>query len=844
MLKGLGLLFLSIFVTPVAVGNMASFERTSKVVADPEPEYTYTEEVFNDGEYIVRTYDTQDLLPSIDRHFCAPSGYAFTLSITDEQINKLLDLSETVGNDYSLVDPIYYYKLLDSEIYSNSNPLLSPETREKTFDGLKDSINGAVLFKTGEITVTNYLEFTFKLQFSTSSDKTYEFVFRSDVITIEPVNELDFLTVRQFYYESTGSDTRRVSVDAHPVDGFFYECYSYNQFGFHTDTTTPVSEGSSHFYADYTIQLIANDEIILAETNGPNAVGVEMKYPEVPLTVKAKVVFYSGGEKYTFYSRTYDVMDPNACVTIDGYIKRESVQRGVEHDFSFNVDGFDLTNGGTFNGGAIIYPYRLSDPDYGHELFNQELPQVGQEEHYYYIPSDEELADYNAGGTGHISDEAQGQYKIWNPQTSSYDDFVYIDLLEINYPENPDDEPLTQLPSVKKSLPFIGKWQFSFNFIADSNGKMYGIESNDQFLDVVASAETEDYLVLDVPDQVNLILGGNDIEITPSVPTRSGFVEFYYEWECSKEGIINISSKENGVLTVNPHAAGLVDLTVTVESRYFASITKTISVRVMEMDYDSAKIEVPNEFHYTGKELTAKVNLRGITSFLNLDVSWEITNKKGEVIPEDQYRVNRDASVTLLSPENMDYTFKVSYEGIELDSLTLSVRDIDINKFLRANIWWIVLITLSMVALIIFFKTILRRGRTTVERIERVYQVFCACMHDDKLSVSELKTIKREITRCLHHVEDMNIDALNQYEKATRYLRKSLADTKALLNEYDHLTPEEKSVITDRLDKDLAKALNVAKEIENAKDLIEAYHATANKKNYETLKDDKPSKKK
>ena len=285
-----------------------------------------------------------------------------------------------------------------------------------------------------------------------------------------------------------------------------------------------------------------------------------------------------------------------------------------------------------------------------------------------------------------------------------------------------------------------------------------------------------------------------------------------------------------------------MDLTVTVESRYFASITKTISVRVMEMDYDSAKIEVPNEFHYTGKELTAKVNLRGITSFLNLDVSWEIINKKGEVIPEDQYRVNRDASVTLLSPENMDYTIKLSYEGIELDSLSVSVRDIDINKFLRANIWWIVLITLSMVALIIFFKMILRRGRTTVERIERVYQVFCACMHDDRLSPSELKTIKREITRCLHHVGDMNIDALNQYEKATRYLRKSLADTKALLNEYDHLTPEEKSVITDHLDKDLAKALNVAKEIEAAKDLIEAYHVQANKKNYEYIKPEKKNK--
>ena len=48
------------------------------------------------------------------------------------------------------------------------------------------------------------------------------------------------------------------------------------------------------------------------------------------------------------------------------------------------------------------------------------------------------------------------------------------------------------------------------------------------------------------------------------------------------------------------------------------------------------------------------------------------------------------------------------------------------------------------------------------------------------------------------------------------------------------LTPEDKGVIYQRLNTDLGKALNVAKEIEAAKELIEQRHAEANKKNFET----------
>ena len=43
------------------------------------------------------------------------------------------------------------------------------------------------------------------------------------------------------------------------------------------------------------------------------------------------------------------------------------------------------------------------------------------------------------------------------------------------------------------------------------------------------------------------------------------------------------------------------------------------------------------------------------------------------------------------------------------------------------------------------------------------------------------------------------------------------------------------------IDKDLAKALNVAKEIESAKQLVEEHHLAANHHNYETV--DKGNKK-
>ena len=82
-----------------------------------------------------------------------------------------------------------------------------------------------------------------------------------------------------------------------------------------------------------------------------------------------------------------------------------------------------------------------------------------------------------------------------------------------------------------------------------------------------------------------------------------------------------------------------------------------------------------------------------------------------------------------------------------------------------------------------------------------------------------------------------------QFRKAFSESSRGIRTCKELLNQWDTVSAEDKSVFTDRLDKDLSKALNVAKEIENAKQLVEEYHDKANKHNYEKLEDDTKKKK-
>ena len=874
MFKLLGLLLLSsLTVLPAASNvNQASFKNEPQYVAKldgeegQDEEIPYTEDRDSDYKTITRYYQTDKLTPSIHKVFCAPSGYKIVMNITDEQIDKIMSEMDSCNASYSLlVDCVYYYYLKGSRITSESKPFY-PESREQVRDTIKNSVNNVTLFEVTELTQPTELSLGMEIEFCIdgATDESefayYKFFFNGDPIHFEPYNQYDFINIDAAYYQQFND--QRVTVIVETIPGFFkeyglgYDTISYNESGFETDTTSPIYEGSSDYYADCEFTLLADD--IPLGMSRTSYLGVEMTIPSETMSVLARLKFVSKGVEYTFYSKTILIGNPSISVAVDGYPNRTSVQRGVEHTFSFHFNEEIFPDCGTPYVSAYLHPYRLKDEELGHDLYQTgELPASGTSGHYYYVPSDEEIALYNEGDIETLNNMPyQGSYYTWDNESSSFITFNDILLFETVFALDEETGDYVLVDANNEgvlSIPYIGTWAFDLNANFECPNIHYFGSVSTQTIEAVSGGETTSRIIVNIPENgdvskdlenINLVAGIGAIDVNVSVSSYNENIDYYYSYELSRDGVVEIENKGNGAISINPINYGVVQLTVGVECSEFSKITKVITIRVLDAVYDVAKIVVPDGFHKAGKDLTASIDIRGFTEFQNLDIDWVVTNKKGESVPENKIRKNGNASVTIINPDSDDYTFTASYEGVELSKLTVQVRYVDMNKFLRANIWWIVLITLSFLAAAIFLSTVTKRGKTTVERIERVYAVYCQCIANDTLSKEELVRIKREITRCLHHCEDLNIDAFNQYEKATRYLRKSLLDTKALMTQYDVLSPADKSVMYERLNADLGKALNVAKEIENAKGLIEQYHANANKKNFEVNPDDPKANKK
>ena len=881
MFKLLGLLLLSsLTAVPVASNiQQASFDNAPQYVLNDGDEgegeggeeqisYPYTEEIDEDYATVTRYYQTEALTPATYKRFCAPSGYKLVMEITDEQVDAIMNEMDTCYPEYTtMIDVIYYYYNKGSRITSFSAPHYI-ENRDDARDWIKNSINSTTLFEITELTEAADIkpEIEIEFYFDQSSDESpyknyYKclFEFTGSTIHFEPYTEFDFISISTQYIE--GFNERRLTVFAEAIPGFFKEystssqCPSYNDTGFETDTNTPTYDGSEDYYADCEFTILGDDIPFKMERH--SWCDAEMTFPSYNMSVVARLKFVSKGVTYTYYSRTITIGDPTISVAVDNYPFRQSIQKGVEHKFSLYFNKAIFPGCDTPGATAYLQPYRLNDAELGHDLYETaELPQTGITGHYYYVPSDREIELYNNGQIETINNmRSEGKYYFWNEETSSFEDMEDIFLFETEYELNEETgwyDVVDGEVEGNHSVPFIGRWVFNIQASVNcDDGHYFGVV-NKQTIDVVSSSETDDRVIVSVPnngeasndiENINLVAGIGAVDVSTRVSSFDENTEYYYSYELNREGVVELTDKGNGIISINPINYGVVQLTIGVESAEFSKITKTITIRVLDSVYDVAKIVVPDGFHKAGKDLTASIDIRGFTEFQNLDIDWEVTNKKGEVLLEEKVHKNGNASVTVINPDSDDYTFKASYEGVDLGTLTVQVRYVDMNKFLRTNIWWIVLITLSLVFLMVFFSTVTKRGKTTVERIERVYAVYCQCISNDSLSKEELKRIKHEITRCLHHCEDLNIDAFNQYEKATRYLRKSLGDTKMLMQKYDELSVDEKAVMYERLNADLGKALNVAKEIESAKGLIEQYHAKANRQNYEVIKDEKTNKK-
>ena len=881
MFKFLGLLLLSTFVMPVAFNARdTSFdvvpETTLEAYNDPddEEEYEYTE-FFDGGSNYIRTYLTRELAPDLVKKFCAPSGYVFTVNIDNPQLEIIFDQAEKCNIDYSYVNYTLKYVTFGTEVYVDSNGFWaddgSLDPRGFYIDHLKEAINEfhPELLRVEEVVVELNISVLLEVTFYTTDECWYTLKLYGEEMFVEPYDETSFVTPFAYYYEDPTRDEKRIDVMVLLIDGFFCEMSDYNPTGFKTDEVDELDwsvnpeTGEKDYYALRKTTLIANDSVSIG-TFGYGS--LEMTYPSEPITCKIKMEFTSGGKDYVFYSKPFVLGDPNVTVTIDGVEGRASVQRGVPYNFSMNIDNFDTTDIYNFVARTDIYPLRLDDPDYGITLWNKTFPNKGKAGYYYYVPSDREIELHNQHKDEEfMSQDAEGTYYVWNSRKAAYEryDGVVVNRPEFDDSFTSDEFDYDRFAKGTAVLPFKGRWALNHSFTGYATYNSYHIVNEIQELEVVIGDETEDIILLKdgMPDDIKLLYNGDAIDIAPTISSYSDEVDYYYDYELSRTGIVDVSMRSDGEMHITPLMPGVVTLTIGAACRLFSKIYKDVTIRVLDTIYDVSKISVPDEFHYagSGKELTVALGIRGFTEIQNINIEWSVVDKKenpirevtvnenGElIIPKDEtvFVTNRNATMTIYNPDSEDYTITASFEGIELDKVTVQVRYVDMNKFLRINIWWIFVLTIAFVAFVVIVLKINNRGKTTVEHIQRVYQVFCQCLSNDTLSVSELKRIRREITKCLHRCEDLNIDALNQYEKATRYLRKSLVDVKMLLTKYDEFSLEEKGILYDRLDKDLAKALNVAREIENAKGLIEQYHAKANRKNYEDITPEKKKKNK
>ena len=844
------------FAANAGVDTFKHEQEVNLVSADPEPEeYTYTD--FDADGTIIRTFDTHYFAPTVIQTFCKPAGYVFTLSTDEPRLNALLNQAENVGFEYDYINFEFKYVTFGSEVYVASDNYWTDsddlyQNRLAIRDKMRITTEGLQLLKVEEVIVPTDICMLFVITFGTADNGWFEFRCYGDTIHIEPFDATDFITPSVRYYEEADRGEFRINIDAFVPDDFFNEWPNYNKFGFKTDTTNGVYIDTEDYTCVYQLTLIGYDSIPLGFFSSDG--DLELTYPDNPIPVKIKMEFVSESQHYVYYSKDFIIGNPNLSVTIDGDVGRTSVQKNNDHVYSFHIDNFNFENLEYLDCYIGAHPLRITDEQYVTFIDDSNFPETGEEGRMYYSPSDKEKELIQSGNmTEFYKRDAEGAYYQWNKELKEFAAIGNIEILRNYfstwYGDN-DFEFNKYLTSVA-SFPYTGRWCFDVQFWAYNDIANYHLENSQQTIEVVESGATEEDVIIlndkdgsEISNNINLLVNAGDMEIIPTVSTYNKYVTYYYDYELSRDGVVELVEGDDGKITIKPLNAGVVNLTVYCESRLFSTISKTISIRVLDAIYDVAKISVPDEFHYAGQDLTVSISIRGFTDFQNLNIEWKVTDKEGNVLPADRYRVNKNATITILNPDSEDYTITAYYEGIELDSVTIQVRYVNLNQFLRNNIWWIFIITASFVALVIFFATLTKRSKTVVQHIEKVYGVFCNCLRDDKLTKEELIRIKREITRCKRRCEDLNIDALNQYEKATRYLRKSLIDTKGLLAKYDTLSPADRDVLTAGLDKDLAKALNVAKEIEQAKGLIEAYHTQANRHNFEVLTDENGGKKK
>lgn len=736
-----------------------------------------------------------DLAASMVKHFSAPAGYVVKLSISDEQADFILSQAKEMEDKYLMVGIVITRIVNGAPIYSSSEWSWTATTDDLFKEFIKDKAAAMTVLDTG----TSSESFMAGCSLTININDSSELVFDLNEMEITPYQDGELIKLNPYYYNDFSNNETRINLSAEVDDDLFNRVCglptdgaSWNEY--HSGIINGEYQNVPGWDDRYTIEFIS-DGVSLGTVCSDYTLGYEVghgieieAFPTRPLNITALVKFTSNGEDYVYKSQTVTFAQEDRQLFINGYNNRKTVGKGVEHTYSIDV------------------------PEIDDEIISCDV------QGYYTIPGQEGINSF--GG-------------IFN-----------------------DDEPSTPGPSRIKlqseNKPY--STSLSFEDIGEHKLHMYAlVKTNNAFIkyninDTIVVEEEEpsftpleDALQLvNTKEKIYATLNGDPFTVAASIAKDllNDGDEAKFTWTASKNSIVDIIGEGEEVV-IAPINAGTVTVNVVCNSDTFSGLTRSINITIVNEALATPTIDIPDEFHKTGEDLTLKFNLAGYSDLINLKVDWKVYNLELE---EDAVFVdNLDGTITIKEAKSGAYEATALVNGEELARISFAVRQMDMQKFARDNLIWIFLIMVGALALFVTLRVVLSKKHSLEGRISKAIKIIETIDVDSPNYRKELRNARLSILSCIEQTEALNMENLNQYEETEQMLRKANDNIKGMVREDAKMDKEVKRARVAELLKTVNKALILASELGVAQDLVLEGYKQAQNNNY--IKEDKKNNK-
>lgn len=748
-------------------------------------------------------YECTNYLPAdIVENFKAPNGSVFKLFTTYEKLKPIGEyinaLPEFSSGHVKYADFEARRTIEGMSLFSDLE-LAYDMSIDGLLEFIRSSAESIVLYEIEEKTTTFDVDSSFKITVYGDEDESlgYEFTFSSPTYHVKPYEDGDFINLRISSYNRFTEN--RINVYPEVNMDIFNE-----EYGFKTDGRTPKESWQGPGYnEDYSVVLFdKNTNVIL----GVGDDSIEMTpVPTRPVTIYARLSFEADGEKYVYNSNEVIAEEMMPGALLDGFDNRDTI--GLDDNKTHQLTLLTTVNREKVTRFSISLFYINSNDEYisiGDHLYDPKTPDQNE----LYQTLDDDFFTFD------LSFDKPGEYQI----------FANIIIFGENLSYHSENRWNKKINVVEGKVEHISDVNKALTIDTRVDGKSFEQNINDK-------------------GEINIfcIAGGKSIDVIPNIPNdllNNGEVPTFNINEDELPSVIKVKKEEEGrKITVIPSNEGTATLVVSSLIKGFGLVEKKINFKVVNDISSISYLEVPNEFHYSKKPLTVKMAFKSTETIANLAVEWKVTDANDA---EVEFVDNGDLSITLNEPLQSNYKIVATLNGFEICSTIVEVRDVNVDQYVRNNIWWLFLISLALVGLAISAKLLLNKKSTIVDQIRNINEK----LEDIDLSNSDwekhLGKVKILLQTAINYTNDLNIDGMNQYEKTIRYLNKTLDGIKRIES---HKT-EDKTSILEQAKKDLSKALLVVTDIQNAKTIMEKNSLKANTNNYAKLENEKDSKKK